>query len=62
MTAAEAGFTEEFLDRRADRFRQGDERDEVARGRVRIGEAELLALQVFELGDAGILAATMIEW
>ncbi len=56
MTAAEAGFSEIFLDRAADGFRQRDERNEVAGGRVRVGEAELLALEVFELGDARILA------
>ena len=49
MTAAERGLGEELFDSAPPiSFGQGDERNEVARGRVRIGEAELLALGVGE--------------
>ena len=56
VTAAKAGFGEILLDRHADFFRQRDIRDEIARGRIRIGEADLLALEVSQRLDAAVLA------
>lgn len=56
MAAAEAGFSEKFLDRRAGFLRDGDVRNEEARSGIWVGETDLLALGVCKLLDAAVLA------
>ncbi len=61
MPAAEAGLAKEFLDRAADCRRQRYQRNQVARGGVRIGKPSFLPFMSSSLVTPDFLLATMME-